>query len=135
MWGFISRYAPGTTPASHPLLDRLAGYALTYYRDFVKPAKRYRAPNAQERAAMAELLTYLEGLPAGTGDETIQTEIYEIGKRHGFTNLREWFKALYEVLLGRSQGPRMGSFAALYGIPETAALLRKALAGVDLSAA
>ena len=135
LWGFISRYAPGATPESQPLLDRLVGYAIAYFRDFVKPAKRYRAPNAQERAAMEELLAMLERQQPGTEGEAIQTEIYEIGKRHGFANLREWFKALYEVLLGQSQGPRMGSFIALYGIPETAALLKKALAGEDLSAA
>ncbi len=135
LWGFISRYAPGATAESQPLLDRLVGYAIAYFRDFVKPAKRYRAPNAQERAAMEELLAMLERQQPGTEGEAIQTEIYEIGKRHGFANLREWFKALYEVLLGQSQGPRMGSFIALYGIPETAALLKKALAGEDLSAA
>ncbi len=135
MWGFISRYAPGAAPASHPLLDRLVGHALAYYRDFVKPAKRYRAPTAQERAALEELLGVLERLPADADGEAIQTEIYEVGKRHGFANLRDWFKALYEVLLGQSQGPRMGSFIALYGARETAALMRRALAGEDLSAA
>ena len=135
MWGFISRYAPGTAPASHPLLDRLVGHALAYYRDFVKPAKRYRAPTAQERAALEDLLGVLERLPADADGEAIQTEIYEVGKRHGFANLRDWFKALYEVLLGQSQGPRMGSFIALYGVRETAALMRRALKGEDLSAA
>ncbi|HLI12338.1 MAG TPA: lysine--tRNA ligase [Alphaproteobacteria bacterium] len=135
MWGFISRYAPGATPASHPFLDRLVGHALAYYRDFVRPSKRYRAPTAQERAAMEELLATLERLPEGADGEAIQTEVYEVGKRHGFANLRDWFKALYEVLLGQSQGPRMGSFVALYGVPETIDLMRRALAGEDLSAA
>jgi len=135
LWGFISRYAPGAAPENQPLLDRLVGYAIAYYRDFVKPAKRFRAPTAQERAALEELLAALERLPQGSDGETIQTEIYEIGKRHAFANLRDWFKALYEVLLGQSQGPRMGSFVALYGIRETATLVRKALAGEDLSAA
>lgn len=135
MWGFISRYLPGSSPERHPMLDRLVGYALAYYRDFVKPAKRFRAPNEQERAAMTELLNLLERLPKDADGEAIQTEIYEVGKRHGFTNLRDWFKALYEVLLGESQGPRMGSFMALYGVPETISLMRKALAGEDLSAA
>jgi lysyl-tRNA synthetase class 1 len=135
MWGFISRYAPGTSPATHAHLDQLVGYALAYYRDFVKPAKRYRAPTEQERVAMADLAAVLETLPAGTNGEAVQNEIYEVGKRHGFANLRDWFKALYEVLLGQSQGPRMGSFVALYGVPETIALIRKALAGEDLSAA
>jgi len=135
MWGFISRYSPGLSPAQQPMLDRLVGYALAYYRDFVKPAKRFRAPNEQERAAMTELLGLLERLPGDMDGEAIQTEIYEVGKRHGFANLRDWFKALYEVLLGQSQGPRMGSFVALYGISETVSLMRKALAGEDLSAA
>ncbi len=135
MWGFISRYAPGAAPENHPLLDRLVGYALAYYRDFVKPKKRYRAPDEKERAALEELLNLLERLPAASAGADIQTEIYEIGKRHGFANLRNWFKALYEVLLGQSEGPRMGPFIALYGVPETISLLRKALAGEDLSAA
>jgi lysyl-tRNA synthetase class 1 len=133
LWGFIARYVPGATPANHPLLDRLVGYALAYFRDFVKPAKRYRAPSETERAALADLLAMLEGLAPGAGPEAIQTEVYEIGKRHGFANLRDWFKALYEILLGQEQGPRMGSFIALYGPAETAALVRRALAGEDLA--
>ena len=135
LWGFIERYVPGATPENHPMLDRLVGYALAYYRDFVKPNKSYRAPTETERAALEELATTLEGMAAGTAAEDIQFEIYEIGKRHGFEPLRDWFKALYEVLLGQSQGPRFGSFAALYGVAETAALIRRALKGEDLSAA
>ena len=57
-----------------------------------------------------------------------QPKLHETGKRHGFTNLRDWFKALYEVLFGQEQGPRMASFIVLYGVCETAALARKALA-------
>ena len=54
--------------------------------------------------------------PAPSADaEAMQYELYEIGKRHGFANLRDWFKALYEVLLGQSEGPRFGTFVAIYG--------------------
>ncbi len=60
LWGFITRYRPDATPQTAPFLDRLVGYAINYYRDFVKPTKRYRAPNEIERAALAELLAYLE---------------------------------------------------------------------------
>ncbi|HYM33493.1 MAG TPA: lysine--tRNA ligase [Candidatus Cybelea sp.] len=135
LWGYISRYVPGATPQSQPLLDRLVAYAIAYYRDFVKPSKRYRAPSAMERAALADLKAVLERLPAASDAEAIQTEVYEVGKRHGFANLRDWFKTLYEVLLGQEQGPRMGSFIALYGVPETLVLLARVLAGEDLSAA
>jgi lysyl-tRNA synthetase class 1 len=133
LWGFIARHAPGASPASDPLLDRLVGHALTYYRDFVKPAKTYRAPDDRERAAMTELAERIEALAPNPDAETIQNEVYAVGKAHEFEPLRDWFKALYEVLFGESQGPRFGSFAALYGAPETVALIRRALAGEDLT--
>ena len=135
LWRFISRYAPAASPATAPLLDRLVGHAIAYYRDFVKPAKRYRPPDPTERAALADLLVELERLPPDADAEAIQYQVYEVGKRHPFPELRAWFQALYEILLGQSQGPRFGSFIAVYGRAETAALIRRALAGEDLSAA
>jgi lysyl-tRNA synthetase class 1 len=135
LWGFIRRYVPEATPENQPILDALAGYAVTYYQDFVKPTKRYRAPEATERAALEELAAALEAMPEGASAEELQSEVYEIGKRHDFESLRDWFRALYEVLLGQSQGPRMGSFIALYGLGETIQLIERALAGEDLSAA
>ncbi|QEX24355.1 lysine--tRNA ligase [Hypericibacter adhaerens] len=134
LWGFISRYAPGVTPAKAPFLDKLAGYAIAYYRDFVKPTKKYRLPDAMERQALAELLAELDKLPADADAETLQNVVYEVGKRHPFPELRAWFKCLYEVLLGQDQGPRMGSFIALYGLGETKSLLKRALAGENLAA-
>lgn len=126
MWGFISRYAPEADAANSPLLDRLAGYAVRYYQDFVKPTKQYRAPTDAERAALEDLLNRLD-LLGDAKAETIQNEVFEVGKAHGFTELRAWFQALYEVLLGQTTGPRMGSFIELYGIEETKALIRAKL--------
>ena len=129
LWGFISSYAPGATPATHPLLDRLVRYAVAYYDDFVKPAKQFRQADDRERAALSDMAAALNGLPAGATAEDIQNEVYAVGKAHGFEPLRDWFKALYETLLGQSQGPRMGSFFALYGLDNSRALLADALAG------
>jgi lysyl-tRNA synthetase, class I len=123
MWGFISRYAPDATPENSPFLDRLVGYAVAYYNDFVKPAKTYRAPTEVERAALRDLFDRLASLPSGTKGEDIQNEVYAVGKAHGFAELRAWFQALYEVLLGQTTGPRMGSFIELYGIEETKSLI------------
>jgi lysyl-tRNA synthetase, class I len=133
LWHFISRYRPDASPETAPMLDRLAGYAINYYRDFIKPAKQYRSPDDKERAAMEDLASALQALDGDAIAETIQTEVYEVGKRHEFENLKDWFRCLYEVLLGQSQGPRMGSFVALYGIDETVMLIRSALAGEDLA--
>ncbi len=129
LWGFITRYRPDATPQSAPLLDRMVGYAVQYYQDFVKPEKKYRAPTEQERAALADLRAALAAMPAEADAEALQNKVFEIGKTHGFENLRDWFRALYETLLGQSQGPRMGSFIALYGVNESIALIDDALAG------
>lgn len=128
LWGYISRYAPGASADTHPLLDELAGYAVRYYDDFIKPNKSYRAPTEMERAAMEELSAGLRGFEEEPTGENLQTLTFSVGKNHNFENLRDWFKALYEVLLGQSQGPRFGSFAALYGKDETATLIDEALA-------
>ncbi|HEY7900189.1 MAG TPA: lysine--tRNA ligase [Caulobacteraceae bacterium] len=136
LWGFIGRHFPGATPESDPLLDRLTDYAVNYYEDFVRPAKRFRAPDERERAAFADLAARLRALPAETNDaETVQNEVYAAGKAAGFEPLRSWFSALYEVLLGQSQGPRFGSFAVIFGLPNTIKLIERALAGHDLAVA
>ncbi|MBI1341206.1 lysine--tRNA ligase [bacterium] len=128
LWGFISKYAPDASPSTSPLLDRLVGYALAYFRDVVKPAKVFRAPDGKERAALDDLATRLAGARGVNDPEAVQSIVFAVGTEHGFEPLRDWFKAIYEVVLGQSQGPRFGGFAALYGLPETAALIRAALA-------
>jgi lysyl-tRNA synthetase class 1 len=128
IWGFVGRYVPGVTPESHPELDALIGYALAYFRDFVAHSLRRRAPDERESAALRALDARLAALAADADAETIQNEVYEIGKTGGFETLRDWFKALYETLLGTSQGPRMGSFIALYGIENSRKLIAEALA-------
>ena len=132
LWGFIARYASDLKPETAPMLDRLVGYALAYYRDFVKPEKAYRAPTEAERGAMADLADRLAAAEDRSA-ELLQNAVYDVGKTHGYENLREWFQALYEVLLGQSSGPRMGSFIALYGVDETIALIKKALANGGLA--
>ncbi len=138
LWAFIKRYAPEATPEAMPLLAELVEHALAYYRDFVKPAKAYRLPDDEERKGLEELSSFLDGfemdydLP-GDAAARLQEEVYEIGKRHGFADdLRSWFKALYEILLGQSAGPRFGSFVAFYGPEETRELIDQVLKGEAL---
>ncbi|MEG2313567.1 lysine--tRNA ligase [Brevundimonas sp.] len=130
LWAYFAKYLPDATPENEPLLDRLMDYALNYYEDFVKPTKVYRAPTEQEKAALLDLASRLKALPQDTTDgEIIQNEVYAVGKEHGFEPLRAWFGALYEVLLGASQGPRFGSFAAIYGLPQSIELIEKGANG------
>ena len=129
LWGFIRKYAAGAGPASHPGLDAAAGYAVRYFEDLVKPRKSYRAADAREAAALADLRDRLAARDGPADAEALQAMLYEVGRAHGFEPLRGWFAALYEVLLGAEQGPRFGGFVALYGVPETVALIDAALAG------
>ncbi|MEE9385438.1 MAG: lysine--tRNA ligase [Nannocystaceae bacterium] len=134
LWGYIARYAPGTTAASAPDLDRMVGYALNYYEDFVRPHKTYRGPSEMERAAMEALMRRLEAVASEETDaKLLQQLVFEAGKSQPFESLRDWFRALYEVLLGQPQGPRFGSFVAVFGVAETVELMRRALAGEDLA--
>jgi lysyl-tRNA synthetase, class I len=129
VWGYLGNYVDDANPERFPELDRLIGHALAYNRDLVAPTLRRREPEGVETVALQRLDDALASLAAGTSAEDIQAIVYEIGKSGGFENLRDWFKALYETLLGSSQGPRMGSFIALYGIENTRKLIAEALGG------
>jgi lysyl-tRNA synthetase class 1 len=142
LWGFIRRYAPSVSPGTHPRLDRLVRHAVRYFRDFVRPAKRYRAPTEPERAALQELSDALGANEGSTDAEALQAIVYEVGRKHfpdtsgkskspdGRPGVSQaWFATIYQVLLGQERGPRFGSFVALYGVAETRDLIAKALAG------
>ncbi|MGE0627191.1 MAG: lysine--tRNA ligase [Hyphomicrobiaceae bacterium] len=143
LWGFIRRHAPDATPEKHPLLDHLVGYAVRYYRDFVRPKKKFRAPDEVERGALQALSEALAKAPPNASAEDLQAILYDVGRsvpryqdpnakgatpdKPGVSNA--WFNAIYEVLLGEARGPRFGSFIALYGVDETRQLIDRALAG------
>jgi lysyl-tRNA synthetase, class I len=142
LWGFITRYRPGVTPRTHPRLAALVDYAINYYRDFVAPAKKYRAPSAAERAALIDLRDALAQLEEQPTAEAIQEVVYEVGRREPFLDKAgkiktkdgkpgvslDWFNMLYQVLLGQEKGPRFGSFVAAYGVANTIAMIDGALA-------
>jgi lysyl-tRNA synthetase, class I len=138
MWAFLKRYKPDLAPATHPRLDSLVGYAISYFRDFVKPQKKYRAATQEEAKALTDLAANLGALPEGSSPEDIQQKVYDVGRREPYTTTQKdgsigvaqtWFNMLYQVLLGEERGPRFGSFAALYGVANTKALIEKALRG------
>jgi lysyl-tRNA synthetase class 1 len=147
LWGFLRRYAPGATPENNPILDRLSGYAIRYYEDFVKPTKKFRAPDDVEQSALKSLDAALAALPEDADGDKIQNALLDVGRAipryqdpakvspSGGPGVKlDWFQAIYEILLGQQRGPRLGTFVALYGIPETRTLIGKALSGALASA-
>ncbi|KQO66192.1 lysine--tRNA ligase [Methylobacterium sp. Leaf87] len=142
LWGFIRRYDPDVGPQTHPVLARLVGHALAYFRDVVRPQKTYRAATEAEAAALSDLSETLAAHEGSTDPEGLQAIVYEVGRRH-FPDLsgkakspdgrpgvsQAWFTTIYNVLFGEARGPRFGSFVALYGVAETRALIAEALSG------
>ena len=151
LWKFIQKYESKASPQTHPKLDQIVDYAVSYFYDFVKPYRIYRLPTNKESVAMEELVEALRDVEVakdiikrkitmvGKGDApdnwspdnegNLKTLLYAIGTIHGFDSMRDWFKALYEVLFGKSDGPPFGSFIAIYGAEETADLIETALVG------
>lgn len=142
LWGFISRYAAGVTPQTHPELDHLVGYALRYFNDFVRPNKKFRAPDATEQQTLTAIYDKLGGLASPSDGNTIQNALLDVAR--GVARYQDhtkvspeggpgvsvsFFQMLYEVLIGQTRGPRFGSFVALYGIDETRQLINSALQG------
>ncbi|CAO5683304.1 MAG: Lysine--tRNA ligase [Holosporales bacterium] len=124
LWGFVQKYMATLTPETHPFLDKMIAYAIRYYQDFIKPNKVYKTPTEADVKAMNDLKAELYLLEENATAEACQTIVFEVGKRHPYEDLRSWFKSLYEVLLGQTEGPRMGSFIALYGVKNMIELIQ-----------
>ncbi|MDC0476993.1 lysine--tRNA ligase, partial [Alphaproteobacteria bacterium] len=88
-----------------------------------------RTPNDAEQEHLRKLKEAIAAVPIDASAEDIQSAVYAVGKAATYDNLRDWFKCLYEVLLGQSEGPRMGSFFALFGRDKSVQLIDDALAG------
>jgi len=126
LWKFIKKYKKDIKISDHPILDNLVEHALKYFTDIVKPNKKYRRPNDKEKKALKDLVNRLKDCKEQMDPEAIQTIVYSVGKDNGYQeNLREWFKAIYEIIFGDQDGPRMGFFISFFGIKESIELINK----------
>ena len=125
--GICKTYSPNSKRTKE--LDDLIDLAVNYYKEKIEPQKKYRLPNEKEKKGITELINTLSTLNNETSSDDIQAIVFAIGKKLEYENLREWFKGLYETVLGQSEGPRMGSFIKLYGIEPTKKLLENVILG------
>ena len=116
---FVHCFRQNIKVSDHPILDSLVKYAVKYFEDIVKPNKKYRKPTEKEKKALKDCKEEMD-------PEAIQTIVYSVGKDNGYQeNLREWFKAIYEIIFGDQDGPRMGFFISFFGIKESVELINK----------
>ncbi len=126
LWKFIKKNKKNIKISDHPILDGLVGYALKYFEDIVKPNKKFKKPNEKEKKALKDLVNRLKECNEEMNPEAIQTIVYSVGKDNGYKdNLRDWFKAIYEIIFGDQDGPRMGFFISFFGIKESIELINK----------
>ena len=128
IWKFIKKNKKEIKVSDYPIFDSLVVYALKYFKDIVEPNKKYRKPNEKEKKALRDLIKRLKECNNQIEPEEIQTIGYSVGKDNGYQdNLREWFKAIYEIIFGDQDGPRMGFFISFFGIKETIDLINKCI--------
>ena len=128
LWKFIKNYNSNIVKENHPILQKLIQNAIQYFNDIVKPSKKYRSADENEKKALLDLIEVLKKMPDGKDPAEIQTEVFTVGKNYyPKEKLRDWFKAIYEIVFGDEQGPRMGSFISFFGRQETIKLLEDSL--------
>ena len=126
--GFCKKLRSSLKQETHPEFDNLIKYSLNYYNDFVLPYKKYLKVSENQKIIFEDIIQILEKeVRKDHSAEDIQTMLYEVGKKHKFENLKDFFKLVYQVLLGQEQGPRLGSFIKLYGVKETIDSIKKVL--------
>ncbi len=132
IWGFINQYDANISSNNNPEFDKLIDYSINYYNDFVLPNKKYLNVNNNTKIVFDDIKDILTNkINKNTSAEDIQTLLYDVGKKHQFENLKDFFKLVYQVLLGQEQGPRLGSFIKLYGVEETIKIIDQKLQNVD----
>ena len=128
LWKFIKNFKSDVNRTEHPILEKLIKNAISYFNDHVKIHKKYRSANELEKKALLELTQEIQKMPEGLSPEEMQTIVFTVGKNYyAKEELRNWFKAIYEVVFGDEQGPRMGSFICFFGKQETIDLINNSL--------
>ena len=114
-------------PAPERLIQKVR-YAIRWARDFGVQAVEREAVRMEfseaERKAVLALADFLSVERPG---EEVQNAIFEIARAHGIRPA-DFFRLLYQILLGMPRGPRLGPYVARVGCLKVAELLRKAVA-------
>lgn len=121
---FLLRY--DAAAAGYPAtIDALVDKGMAYYTDRILPHKRYRPPTDAERPLFLAVSAKLsEPGAAGLDERGLQSIVFDVA-REGGAEARDFFAAIYQVLLGQEQGPRFGTFAKLVGVERVVELIRE----------
>ena len=129
LWGFVIRYCPNINKTPNEKQKKILQYAINYYEDFIKPHKKVILAEGKNKEAIIALYHRFKNtdLRHNYDGEAWQKIVYDVGMEFQYDPLRDWFKILYQSLLGQNEGPRIGSLFALYGYEETLTLIESSI--------
>ena len=104
------------------LKQRMA-YALNWTRDFEEIKETAIELTVEEKKALTELVTKLQ---TEDDPDKIQNAIFNAAKDNGIKP-GTFFKVLYQILMGASQGPRLGPYVLAMGKQNVVAALERVL--------
>lgn len=108
---------------SDEALRRRIHYAFNWVRDFEEIKETQTSLSNKEKTAISALIEVLE---AENDPDKIQNAIFNSAKDNGIRP-GEFFKALYMVLMGAPQGPRLGPYILAMGKQNVLDALKRAL--------
>ncbi len=114
-----------------PSIDARLGYARNWAEDFAEISEHIPTLSGTEVDAVRELTMIIRGQASS---DILQNSIFEVAKKHGI-DPPEFFKILYEILLGSPKGPRLGPYIEAMGRENVADALERALSSASTTQA
>lgn len=111
----------GVIKESDPHVEMLIEMAGNYADDFAASPQQVQVPESA-RGALQALATVLEG----PEPQDLQNSIYLISKEHDVAP-RDFFRMLYNIILGTDRGPRIGPFILDIGMAGVGSRIREVL--------
>ncbi len=113
---YLLKYQPAIA-GNVAYYEELIKDALAYYREVLLPSRKAEPADHlmdDTLRALRDELARLEAAGTAPDADALQTMAFQLAKDRD-VKMKDWFRALYRVFLGQSQGPRIGSFIALLG--------------------
>jgi len=98
-------------------------YAASWAKDFAEIGEIRVEMTEAEREAVRELTAAIR---KEEDEGKVQNLIYNVARSHG-VEVKDFFKLLYRILIGRSEGPRLGPYIVAMGLNNVAEALERAV--------
>lgn len=124
VWDYLLSYDKSVSE-DESVIKPLIEKAQAYHRDYLIHNQEFKAPSGEMMPAVETFIEWLEEYGVENATE-IQNAAYKVTNDLE-VNQKEFFRTMYELLVGQPKGPRLGTFIALYGVENSLHRARKNL--------